>query len=80
MTVMISNERTQEIVKSLETGHGLDQITMEEYLQVSFLSLMSEDEVHMEETIMYGGNLFTLHACVNQVNPGQQVKALRKIV
>jgi len=80
MTVTISNERTAEIIKALETGHGLDKVTMEEYLQVSFLTLMSGDEVHSEERIMYGGNVFSLHVCVNQVAPGQQVSALRNVI
>ena len=78
MNITISPNRTKEVVERLEAGK-LAGITMEEYLQVSFLSLMSGDEIHLEEKVMYGGNLFTLHACVSGVNPNQQVDALRKV-
>ena len=79
MIVTISPSRTEEIVKLLETGKDLDKISMAEYLQVSFLTLMSGTEVHTEEKIMYGGNVFQLHACVSQIAPGQRVSALRKV-
>ncbi len=79
MTITISSNRTEEVIKAIETGH-IEGVTLEEYLQVSFLSLMSGDEIHFEEAVMYGGNLITLHTCVSQVNPGQQVSALRKVV
>jgi len=71
--------RTDEILNAIERGE-YKGITLEEYMQVSFLTLMSGEEQHIEERIMYGGNLFNLHACVSQVNPGQQVSALRNKV
>lgn len=71
--------RTEQITKQL-AANDVSGISLEEYLQVSFLELMSAEEVHVEESIMYGGNLFLLHACVSQVNPNQPVEAMRKIV
>jgi hypothetical protein len=55
-------------------------ISLEEYMQVSFLSLISGDEVHVEDKVVYGGNVFLLHACVSQVNPAEKVEALREVI
>lgn len=76
MSVTISSNRTREILDRLEAGQ-IEGISLEEFMQVSFLSLMSGDEVHIEEKVMYGGNLFQLHACVNSVTPSQPISALR---
>lgn len=79
MSITISTNRTEEVLDMVDRG-DYKGISLEEYMQVSFLALMSGDESHIEEKVMYGGNLFQLHACVHQVNPGQQVEALRKVV
>ena len=79
MTDTISTSRAEQVIEAMATNR-LEGISLEEYLQVSFLTLMSGEEQHLEEKVMYGGNLFTLHACVSAVNPGQQIEALRKIV
>ena len=77
-----TNDTTFEsraILKAIEEG-DIEGVSFAEYLQVSFLALMSGEEVHMDQKIMYGGNLYTLHACVEQINPNQQVEALRKVI
>lgn len=79
MTVTVSNERTKKIIADLGAGKNLDKITVEEFLNVSFLSLISGDEVHIEEQVMHAGNLYSLHACLAGVNPNNDVKALRNI-
>ena len=73
MTDTISPSRTKDIAAGLEAG-TLDfaNVSMEEYLQVSFLMLYHGEEVHIEQKVMYGGGLYNLHACLSQVvNPGQ---------
>lgn len=79
MTVTILPNRAEEIIKKIAEG-DFKGISLEEYMQVSFLTLMTGDEQHVEEKVMYGGNVFSLHACVAQVAPGQQVSALRNTV
>lgn len=79
MPITISQNRTEEILDAMEDGF-YGGISLEEYMQVSFLMLMSGDEQHVEERIMYGGNVFELHACVGQVSPSVSVKSLRKKV
>jgi len=78
MTVTLSPSRAEEVIEKI-AKNDLDGISMREYMEVSFLTLMSGEEVHVEEKVMFGGNLFTLHACVSQVKPGQKVSELRKI-
>ena len=79
MSVTVSENRTKEILERLEAGR-VEGISLKEFMEVSFLALMSGDEVHVEEEIMHGGNVFCLHACVNSVTPNQPISALRKIV
>lgn len=79
MTVTISPSRAEEIINKI-ARNDFKGISLKEYMQVSFLSLMTGEEQHIEEKVMYGGNVFSLHACVAQVAPGQQVSALRNTV
>jgi len=79
MKSTISPSRADEIIMMMEND-DFEGISLEEYMQVSFMVLMSSGELHGEEKVMYGGNLYTLHACVSQVNPNQQVSALRNVV
>jgi len=79
MRDMTSETRAHEIIDGIDNG-TLDYatVTMEEWLQVSFLSLFHGEEVHIELPIVYGGCAFHLHACVEQVVPGADVPPLRK--
>ena len=79
--VTISKLRTLEIIQGVEEGTiDLDKITMSEWLQVSFLAAVGDgDIVHVTQKMMYGGNLYSLHACVEQIVPNQQVSSIRKI-
>lgn len=79
MNITISTVRTEQILDKIERN-DFKGISLEEYLQVSFLTLMSGEEQHLEEKVVYGGNVFELHACVQQVNPNHAVSVLRKIV
>jgi len=79
MTVTISKNRTEEVLKGIETGH-IEGITLQEYIQVAFLTLMSGDEQHIQEKIVDGGNVYAMHVCLESVAPNQPVVALRKTV
>lgn len=76
---MISENDAQKIIDRIEAGDYAG-ITMEDYLQVSFLALISGDEVTVDDRIMYKGNVFSLHACITVVNPPEQVSNLRNTV
>jgi len=80
MTVTTLSDRTKYIIESVEAGKNLDKITVAEFIEVSFLALMSGDEVHNEQSIMYGGNMFSMHTCVSQVSPAERVDSLRNEV
>ena len=56
------------------------KVTLAEYLQVSFLACISGDGVDVEQKMMYGGNLYTLHACATQINPNQPVTSIKREV
>lgn len=81
MDVTVSRARTLEIIEGVEDGTiDLNKITMAEWLQVSFLAAVGDgDVIHVSQKMMYGGNLYTLHACVEQIVPNQQVSSIRKI-
>lgn len=51
-------------------------ITLEQFLEVSFLALFEGFEIHNELRVVHKGNLYQLHACLSAVVPGQSVKAL----
>ncbi len=79
MPITISPNDFSRIRDALIAGEAdLSNITFEQYLQVSFLSLFDGLEIHNELKVIYKGNVFTLHACVNGVVPSQSVEALRK--
>lgn len=70
----ISLSRTEEILLGLENGTlDLTTITLAEYIQVSFLGLVSGSEVHIEQKVTYGGQVFNLHACVSEIRPMQSL-------
>lgn len=65
-----SKERIVEIVDGIRDNTiDYDTVSMQEWLQISFLMLFDGDEVHMELPIIYGGSTYHLHACVEQVVP-----------
>lgn len=80
MTDSISPNRVEEILKSLDSGKiDCSKVTLEEFVQVSFLQLMfGTDETHLNQKLMYGGNLFNIHVCVAQINPAEKVDSLRE--
>lgn len=51
-------------------------VSMKEWMEVSFLMLYHGKESQLEQKMVYGGNLFQFHACINQITPNQQVSAL----
>ena len=70
----ILSSRAEEIVNGLADGTlDLTTVTLAEFVQVSFLRLVSFDETHLEQTIMYGGNVFKFHACVSEIQPMQSI-------
>lgn len=79
MKSMVSENRCREIVQGINDA-TLDYatVTLEEWLQVSFLHLYHGEEVHIELPVVYGGAAFHLHACVEQVIPGEETAALRR--
>jgi len=73
--------RLNEITDGIEKGDiDFSTVTMRDWLDISFLMLYHGKEMHINENIMYGGNVYTLHSCIEQVVPNQQVSALRNMV
>ena len=81
MTNTISPNRVEELIQGInEYRINVADVTMEELLQVCFLQAMYGDDdfdMNMNQTIMYGGNLFNIHVCLAQINPNQPVEALK---
>ena len=79
MNDILSNNRTEYIAEGLKEGTlDFNTITMAEWLQFSFLMLYHGEQPHIEQNVMYGGNVYTLHACVQGVTPNQPLKSIRK--
>ena len=76
---MVLPTRARQIVDAINDG-SLDYatVTLEEWLQVSFLALYHGEGVDIELPVVYGGARFLLHACVEQVVPPGDMSALRK--
>ena len=79
MTITVSKNRTEEILARIANGQ-IDGISLREYMEVAFLTLMSNEEQHIEERIVSGGNGYLMHVCLTNLAPNQQVDALRKVV
>lgn len=79
MTVTISKNSTEEILAAVNRGE-YDKVTLAEYMQASFLTLFNGDDHHVDQKVMYGGNLFTLHTCIAAVSPPQDTVILEEKV
>ena len=49
-------------------GSALETVTVAEWIQVSFLRLFNGQNTHIDEPVLYGENVFDLHACISKVN------------
>jgi hypothetical protein len=79
MNDSISENRAEAIFNGLAEGTiDLSTITLEEYLQVSFLYLVSTEEIHIEQKVAYAGGIYNLHACVNNISPPERVDNLNR--
>ena len=63
-------ESTRELLDSMLAGTAdLSEISMEEYIQVAFVYAMSNNLIHIEQPVMYGGQHFNVHMCVSDIGP-----------
>lgn len=63
-------ELTRDLLEALRNGTAdLNQITVAEWIQVAFVHAMSNGIIHIEQPIVYGGQLFNVHLCMNNVGP-----------
>lgn len=79
MKCTISESRTKQLLAGINEGTlDYDKISMAEYLQLSFLmAFHGSNGVEVSQRIMYGGNMYVLHACVDQVVTNEKPTALR---
>lgn len=71
--------RTIEIEALLKLGLT-DGISLNEFLEVSFLNLMDNRETHIEQGIMYGSQHYLMHSCVENIATSVPITTLRKLV
>ena len=75
---MESQNRVDEIRKQIARA-DYEGISLEEYMQVTFMDLMDSGKAeHLNTRIMYGGNVFALHSCVEQILTSQATELLRE--
>ncbi len=60
------SEPSERLRTALLEGRFGD-VTVEEWLQISFLELLDSQPIDIEYSVVYGGNRFLVHACVTSV-------------
>lgn len=75
----LSPERCEEIRVGLLSGKlDLHTVSLLDWMHVSYLSLFNKQETHMQQSIVYDGNVYNLHFCVSSVVPPAQPEKLRE--
>ena len=75
----VTEQRFQEIVDGIN-NNTIDYatVTVQEWLEVSFLMLFHGEESHIDIKIMYGGGVYGLHSCISGVAPPEKVAGLKE--
>ena len=72
-------EACEKIREALIKGTiDLRTISVAQWIQVSYLNLFSQKETHMQQAIVYDGNVYNLHLCVTGVVPPASPDKLRE--
>lgn len=59
---------TQQLLDGLLEGRvDLSTLSLKEFLEISFLHAMSSNVININNKVMYGGNLFNIHCCVEGI-------------
>ncbi len=75
----LNPEKCAEIREGLIKGTlDLRTISMATWLHVSYLTLFAKQETHMEQAIVYNGNVYNLHVCVAGVVPPAPSEKLKE--
>lgn len=64
--------------KIMEGTLDLRTISLAQWMHVSFLSLFNQQETHIQQTVLFQGSVYSLHACVNGVVPPEAVARLKE--
>ena len=74
-------ELTSELIKQMQAGTAaLDQVTVEDWLQIAFIHAVDSGVIHLEQPVVYGGQLFNVHMCIDNIGPSQSLDdALDKV-
>lgn len=61
---------TAKLIARLESGTApLDEISMSTWLQLAFLHCIDTGLIHLEQPVIYGGQHFNLHMCIDRIGP-----------
>ena len=67
-----SMESTQALLDGLSNGNKtLADLTVLEFIQLSFLYAAENKEYQIDQKLIYGGNVFTVRCAVTEINPIQ---------
>jgi len=79
MKITISPNDYTDIHDAIIAGKAdFSKITMEQYMNIAFLSLFSGDEIHNDLRVVHKGNVYQLHACISGIVPNQPVEQLKR--
>lgn len=73
--MVLDKDRFKEIQEGLKTSTlELDELSVADWMNYSFLSMFAQQEVHLEQAVMFQGSVYYLHTCIQSVVPPEQTK------
>lgn len=65
---------TSELIAQMQAGTAaLDQITVQDWLQIAFIHAIDSGIIHLEQPVVYGGQRFNVHMCIDNIGPSQSL-------
>lgn len=70
LEILVSRSECEQKLNALRNGVlDLNSISVQEWIEMSYMSLFMNQELHLDVNIVDRGNVFHLHTCVQGVVP-----------
>lgn len=66
----------QRLDSIITGGVALDKVIMSEWLQLILMRMASRKETHLNVDLSYGGGMYSLHHCIEKINPPAETELL----
>lgn len=51
----------------------LSEVSVHDWLHLSFLAMYNQEQLHLDEKLMYQGVIYGMHLCVQSANPAESL-------